>query len=227
VTAIRKATDEKGLARLRRMRAAAHQIWPLFEAEGIDGDLAGGAQLLRERLENGTYYQATVEVDQALKSLETAYRSLYRERHKQRQAAFAQAVDDVKAQGSWLELFPPVSEEEAHKQKEMQGALLKPLTDRAGHDLDLPEEALVCRVCGASLAQMASDLAAMARLRSDVLLRVQELATPEERVERVRVSDVVGVGQALGTSEEVDEVLAQLRDHLVKLIALGVKVVLE
>ena len=74
---------------------------------------------------------------------------------------------------------------------------------------------------------MASDLAAGASLRSDVLLRVQELTTPEEKVERVRVSDAVGVGKTLGTPEDVEAMLTQLREYLLKLIASGVKVVLE
>jgi predicted nuclease with RNAse H fold len=101
------------------------------------------------------------------------------------------------------------------------------LTDRADHDLVLPEGALVCQTCGASLAQMASDLAAVVGLRSNVLLRVQELTMPEEKVERVRVADVTGVGTTLSTPEDVQQLLEELRDHLLKLIATGVKVVLE
>jgi len=216
VAAIRKATDEKGLARLRRMRSAAHQIWPLLKTEGADGELADRAQLLQKHLEDGTFYQAPVKLDEALCALEGQYRHLYQERHDQRQAAFTQAIDDVKAQPDW----PSVPQE-------MQEATLKPLTGRAGHTLNLPEGALVCHTCRASLAQMASDLAAVASLRSDVLLRVQELTTLEEKVERVRVSDVAGVGKALTTTEDVDELLEQLRNHLLKLIAAGVKVVLE
>ena len=216
VATIRKATDDKGLARLRRMRSAVTQIWPSLQGEGQDGELAGDSQLLQQRLAGGTYYQATVEVDGALKSLETAYRSLYQERHDQRQAAFAEATDDVKAQPNW----PLVPDE-------MQAATLKPLTDRAEHDLDLPEGALTCQVCGANLGQMASDLAAVGGLRSNVLLRAQELTAPEEKIERVRVSDVAGVGRTLSTSDDVDELLDELRDYLFKLIASDVKVILE
>lgn len=216
VATIRKATDEKGLAHLQRVRTAVHQVWPALQAEGLNGKLADRAQFLQERLDDGTYYQTSPELDEALESLEAAHLSLYQTRHDQRQAAFTQASDDVKAQPNW----PLVPEE-------MQATVLKPLTDRAGHDLDLPEGALVCSTCQASLAEMASDLAAVDSLRSDVLLRVQELTAPEETVERVRVADVTGVGQALSTPEEVDELLEQLRDHLLKLIASGVKVVLE
>lgn len=216
VGTIRKATDQKGLARLRRMRVAVQQVWPALEVEGIDADLTEPVQAMRERLQDGSFYQASAELDKALASLETAYRKLYRERHERRQAAFRAAVDDVKAQPNW----PMVPEE-------MQAPTLKPLTDRAGHDLVLPEGALVCQTCGAGLAQMASDLAAVVGLRSNVLLRVQELTTPEEKVERVRVAEVAGVGTTLSTPEEVQQFLEELRGHLLKLIASGVKVVLE
>jgi len=60
-----------------------------------------------------------------------------------------------------------------------------------------------------------------------VVWRVQELSAPEEKIERVRVSDVAGVGQTLSTTEEVEELVEQLRDYLLKLIASGVKVMLE
>jgi len=43
----------------------------------------------------------------------------------------------------------------------------------------------------------------------------------------VRVSDVTGVGQTLGAPEDVEELLERLRDYLLKLIASGVKVILE
>ena len=67
----------------------------------------------------------------------------------------------------------------------------------------------------------------MDRLRSDTLVRVQQLTAPEEKIERVRITDVAGAGQALATPEEVDSLLEQLRDHVLKLIASGVKVILE
>lgn len=212
---IRQATGEKGLARLRQMRTAVDRIWPLLQAEGLNGDVADQAQILRERLEDGTYHQTSAQLNHALASLETAYGDLYLGRHSERATAFAIAADSVKGLPDWA-LVP----------EEMQGSLLKSLLDRV-HDLNLPEGALVCAICRASLAEMASDLAAVDGLRSNVLLRVQELTTPEETVERVRVSDVAGVGQTLSTPEEVEDLLDQLRDYLLKLIAAGIKVVLE
>ncbi|MFQ5342663.1 MAG: BREX system P-loop protein BrxC [Anaerolineae bacterium] len=228
VAAIRRATDGPGLARLRRMRTVAQQIWPALHAERFNGKLADRARFLQGRLDDGTFYQTSVKMDEALQAIEGAYRAQYEARHSRRSEAFAQAIDDVKAQPNWLQLFPATEDpDEEQEQKELQETLLKPLTDRACDDLDLSDGALVCGNCRASLAEMASDVAAVGSLRSGVLLRVQELAAPEERIERVRVADVAGAGETLSTPQEVDDLLDRLRDHLVKLIASGVKVVLE
>ena len=80
---------------------------------------------------------------------------------------------------------------------------------------------------GASLASMSADRSAVVRIRADVLLRVQELTEPEQKVERLRFSDVAGVGKTLSSEDEIKELLDQLGDRLRKLIAAGVKVVLE
>jgi len=43
----------------------------------------------------------------------------------------------------------------------------------------------------------------------------------------VRIADVAGVGKTLSTQEEVQQFLDELRDHLLRLIASDVRVVLE
>ncbi len=222
VAAIRKATDEPGLAHLRRLRSAVEQIWPQLKEEAGDGyleldKLADRARFLEQRLADGAFYQSSAEMNAALQALEIPYRKLYEQFHGQRSRAFIQAAGNIKAQPDWMEV-----------PTDIQATLLKPLADRS-HDLDRPDDApeLTCRTCGASLSEMASDIAAVERLLSNILLRVQELVRPEEQIERVRLSDVAGLGKALSSPGEVEELLEQLKDHLLKLIASGIKVVLE
>jgi hypothetical protein len=149
-----------------------------------------------------------------LQALETRYTDLYTARHAARQAAFAEAIETVRAQPRWVEV-----------PEAMRADVLRPLTDRACEALALAATALTCDACGAGLAQMASDLAAVDGLRTQVLVRVQSLTAPEEKVERVRIADVVGVGTTLSTEDEVASAVADLEDHLLRLIAQGVKVV--
>jgi len=187
-----------------------------LQAEAQDGALAEAAKLIEDRLADGGYFEAPKELDDAARALEATYHELYTERHGQRTIAFTRALDDVKAQPNWVQV-PEAT----------QAAILKPLADRAGHELALPKDGLTCAICSASLAEMASDLSAVARLRSDVLLRVQQLTEPEQKVERLRFSDVAGVGKTLSNDEDIEELVEQLRDRLRKLIAAGVKIVLE
>lgn len=214
--AIEKATDDKGLARLARLRVAVQQVWPQLSTEAEDGDLAEAASEIEARLRDASYLEKPKEMDAAAQRLLTAYRARYEALHEARKETFGQAIDEVRGQANWLAV-----------PEAMQPILLKPLTDRAGHALDFGQEDVVCKVCRASLAVMASDIAAAPGLRSDIVVRVEELTEPDQKVERLRLSDVGGVGRTLVTFEEAEELVDQLRDRLLKMIAAGVKVVLE
>lgn len=216
VAAVRRATGPEGLVQLHRMRRVVNQVWPHLRAEAQDGSLADHVQRLQGHLQASTFYPLTTDAATALEALESVYRTLYTARHAERAGAFAAAIEDVKAQPLWADV-----PEETH------AATLQPLTERACADLDLPDDGLTCRACHATLAEMASDLAAVAGLRSNVLVRVQELTTPEEKMERVQISTVVGMGRTLTTTEEVDVVIEQLRAHLQKLVDAGFKVILD
>ncbi len=216
VAEIREATSERALDVLQRLRRAVERIWPLLRSEAENGALAQSAEMLVTYLEEVAYYPLPREGEAALEALEGTYRQRYTERHAERRRRFAAAIESVKAHPAW----PEVPEE-------TRDAVLRPLAERACQAAELPEGALACRRCGAGLATMTSDLAAVSALRSDVLMRVQELTTPEEVVERVRVAALLGAGRVIHSAEEADEVVEQLREQLHKLLDSGVKVVLE
>jgi len=217
VMAIQKATSPEGLARLHRMRTAVTELWPLLRAEGEDGALVEQADLLTTRLAEAAHYPADPESNAALNALEKAYRERYLARHAERTAVYAKAQDELLAQPAWLEI-----------PKEAQETLLEPLTQRICQELRaLPNDSWVCPHCHAGLSRMASDLLAVEGVRSTALLQLQQLTAPEERIERVRVSTVVGVGKTLTTTDEIDDLLEQLRAHLQRLVDAGVKIVLE
>ena len=50
---------------------------------------------------------------------------------------------------------------------------------------------------------------------------------PEEVIQRVKWSEVVGVSPTLSSHEEVDDMLERLGDHLHKLVDAEVKIILE
>jgi hypothetical protein len=72
---------------------------------------------------------------------------------------------------------------------------------------------------------MESDLAAAPALRSQILMRLQELTRPEERVERIRLAEVLQ--EPLDTQEAVDRFVEALRAQILKFIAEGSRVIIE
>lgn len=214
VRKIREATSDEKLKILDRARTALGQMWPVVEQRGQDSDLGPQAAKLRDSLERSDFYECWGEITSATEAIERAYRTLYERGHEERGKAFEQAIEDVKGRPEW-----------AAVPEEIQTPTLAPLTSRTCEALDLPVNAVVCRTCSATIRQMESELEAVTSLRAQVLRRLQELTAPQEKVERVRVAELFT--EPLDSEESLNEALERLRDHLQKLIAAGVKVILE
>ena len=222
------ATDEAGLRRLRRAKMAIGQMWPVLAARGEASGLGELTQELSGLIDDGSYYRFPHKVDQVADAIEKAYTALYQARHQERCHTYQQAIAYLKGLPEWIKL-----------QDTIQDLLLDPLLTRACLDPEVEEGGdpclnvgispgkLTCSRCNAGLPQMESDLAAVTGLRNDALRRIQEYLTPEEKIEHVKVTDVVSRSQAMVTPEDVDELIEILRAHLLKLIEAGSKVILE
>lgn len=209
--------------RLKRARTAARSLADLLIARGINGELVEHKELLIEHLQNGTYYQKTVVVDQAIEAIESAYRKTYAELHEKRSTMYREAIDRIKGLPDWVVLDTEVQED-----------LLEPLAKRycdlnkeKGEHFKLPEAKTICNACLATIPEMESDIAAAQSLMQGVMQKIQALLKPDEKVERVRISEIINTLQGLSTREEVEEALEQLREALIERIDAGVKIILE
>ena len=63
------------------------------------------------------------------------------------------------------------------------------------------------------------------RCTSHAIRALQELAAPEKKIVRVRVASVLG--SVVETSEEVEQAVERLKEHLLKLLAEDTRIVLE
>jgi hypothetical protein len=72
---------------------------------------------------------------------------------------------------------------------------------------------------------METDIAAVDAIKSRAFKDVQQMAAPGEKIERVRISTLFA--GKLESPEDVEIAINNLRDHLLKLIATGTKVILE
>jgi hypothetical protein len=221
---IAEGAGDPGLARLRRLRRAADEVWPTLRAwpaaRAADALDATEAEVttLREYTRDERFYAPDPVMDRLADQLYTAYAARYETAHADRAEAYAAAVAAVQAQDDWAAVAGDPAAAET---------LLGPLRGR-DHAADRPTDALACRACGASPAALAADLAAVERHRADVLARLRELAAPPEaRVQRVRLADVLGPSPRLSAPADVDALLARLDDHLRPLIEAGIQVIVE
>jgi len=212
---LQEATTEKNLGILHRARIVCADMWPEVQARSDDlSGLTEAADYLDTILDDGKFYNELPSIKENSARIEVEYRAHYEDLHVRRGDAYQEMIAEISSLDDWQQLSPDVRSREL-------GALFR----RADTDLNLPEGAMVCRTCGATLGQMESDLAAAATLRAQVLDRIRALIAPQERIERVRVKDYFSGD--LMTPKAIDDALAKFREHLLALLDEGVRIVLE
>lgn len=215
VRQLKEATNETGLQTLQRARVAFDSMWPELQARpGNERDLSVMAESLRQHLHSPQFYGVMAAIRKAAETLGAAYQACYEDLHVRRGNVFQSIIDEITSSEDWEKLSAEARTRE-----------IAALSKRADNDLDLPSGSLVCHTCLATLSQMESDLAAAKGLRTQVMDHIRELATPEVKVERVRVADYLSEG--LSSEAAIDAALAKLRSHLIELLQQGVKIVLE
>ncbi len=224
---IREVVNGSGLATIRQARLAAQQMWPVLRERLEIGDwgleiaaaeLGEMAVRLGEWLQAENFYETMTEIKTGAEVITTAYRTGYAGLHIQRAQGYSAAIEEIKGQPDW-----------AGVPAEMQPPLLNPLALRACANLGWVDGLIVCQTCRATLSQMESDLAAVGGLKAQALARIVEITTPPDtsEVKPVRVRLIEFFPDSLETEQALDEAVERLREHLVKLLAEGVKIIPE
>ena len=217
---LEEATSEAHLKIIQKAKNTYENLWPVMKEREPDIKAEEKASELSTLLESEDFYLSLEALKQASDYISNSYRDLYGAIHKRREEMYAKALEAIKGLPEWAAISeaPSISESE-------RKTLLKPVTERAVSDLDLSEGGVVCQLCKATIAQMETDIAAIDAIRLQVIKRIQEMAAPGEKIERVRVSTIF-TGK-LETPEDVEAVIDQLREHLLKLLSSGIKIILE
>jgi len=224
VRQIRYAVGPEGLTALRQARIA---VGPMLTALAVrassDEAILQKANDLQSLVMSPNFYEELDRIKNLTRDVIGTYRDLYAAAHRSRAEIFSKAIEEVKGRSEWG-LLPA----------EMHASVLTPLSSRL---CTPPEDKVVltdsltdCVRCGASISQMESDVAAVGGLKAGVLTRIQELTEPKNtsdgiRVERVRLAEFFTT--ALDSEASIDEALNRLSDYLHKLVAEGVRVVVE
>jgi hypothetical protein len=211
---IAQCLNEEGLRTIQRARLASGEMRLQFESRG-QTELAEKGKQLHELIQSQTFFDSMPEIKSVADEITAAYRQLYENAHADRARQYQEAVEKIKGRPEWDQV--PES---------MREPLLYSLTSRACEQFELPDTALVCQNCRASVNQMESDAEALGGLFAKAVAEMQRLTTPPEvKVERVKVSEFFS--GSFETQEQVKEAVARLQDHLLKLLDEGVKIVVE
>ncbi len=224
-----EALTGQNLQLIRRARHVLSTQWPVVQSHGADEETIAQVEQLRSALSSEGFYSNVEGIRQTADGIAAKYRELYHDIHQRRSQLYDEAVNEIKGLPEWSMVFP-----EANTNPDQQQAILATLAPKALCMPDLPDAAAVCRQCHATVAEMESDVAAVTARRSEVIRRLQELATPEQKVVTVRVADILGSvlrdvdpKDLEKTEKAVDEALNALKEHLLKLLAEGSRIVLE
>ncbi len=215
-----EATTEDKLKVFQHARRVAAAQWPVLESRVADPDTKKKAEELVALVESETFYDQIEAIRLATAAVTKKFTELYGQLHQQRLDVYTKALETVKGMPEW-EIFS----KDASIPGTARDAVLAPLLSRAKDDLELPEGAAACAKCGATVPQLETDIAAVDAFRAQVVQRLQKLVAPEETIERVKVSDFI-TGR-LETTEDIEKAIGQLKEHLLKLLAKGVKIILE
>lgn len=214
VRKMREAVSDAMISSVETARRVLGQMWPALQARGPAPEIADAAGRLAGLTGSEELYEKLREINHASGAIDAAYGEVYRDLHEKRSAVFLAEIDGLKGRPEWPEI-----------PEDMQKPLLAPLEARTCAGLARPVGTVVCETCRATVPQMESDLAAASGLRSQVILRMQELTRPKERLERVRPSELLQ--EPLDDEAAVERFVEALKAQLLKLLAEGNRIVIE
>ncbi len=214
-----EATTDRNLETIRRARKALEVHWPTLEGRVQSPQVAEQARRLKERLQSPEFFEAIEELRQAARAIEEEHQRLYRDAHERRKDAFLKALDAVRGQAEWDAVAKSPAISEAQRE-----AVLGPLLRRACAEPDLPDGSPVCATCRTSLNGLEAEIALAPSLCATAQAALATLLAPTDRIERVRVAEFLG---RIQSEKDIDAAIQRLREHLRKLLAEGVRIVLE
>ncbi len=220
VRKLREALNAEALAVLRQARQVTDQVWQRLAAHNPSPELETMVEKLKGLLASESFLDSWNEIVTSTKTVLQAYRHAYCELFDRRKMSYESAIGEIKNRTEWGPL-------EANNPS-MAATLLSPLQGRIGTDDDKESVDAGKSLGKSSLTEMESDLAAVAGLKSSVLVKLQELSIGGEKkapVRKIRVSEFFN--RPIQTQAELDIALDLIRDSLQKCIDEGAVIILE
>lgn len=215
-----ESLTEGNLATLRRARRAAHVFGQqLLAHDPSDVGVKEAAGRINSILSHDGFCTQLDQLATDARYLEDRYQSRYSELRERLCQAVEDAADEVRAHPRWPELT-------ATDQQDVLSPLLRLLPPAPAHSADDDASRSTQETAGPTLQELGLRLQTVSATKERVLADLHRVvAPPEQRVERVKVTRVMG--REIATAEDVERVVNLLRDFLLKLVQEGVRIILE
>jgi hypothetical protein len=225
---IKQHSDERSVAQIKRARLAGGEMAVVLEAKG-QKDAVTAKETLEKLLASDEVYSILEGLRSRTEEIEKSYHAIYSDLHQRRGEAFVMAMRGLQESDLWAEV-KEVDRKQVIRELSVRACLKAPA-----------EGQLTCTGCGAAVAQMDSDMAALAgfkdaarseleRLAEDVIvIATSTTTTTSEGGERKprKVALKSFFSEPLDSEEAVNLAVKRLRDHLLDLVRKKVKLIVE
>lgn len=219
ITSLEAALTDEHIAIIKSARTVLWDVWPIVSGIIHDDGLRQKADDLALSLHSDDFHAKINSIRDNATIIWQKYSEEYIRVHDERQKVYAAALDEIRGMPEWAAI-----QADSSLASGTRDSILMPF-NRCIHDSDLASLSSHCKVCNASMAQLESDGIAVDAVKRRAIDSIMKLAEPEEKVERVKIAQFV-TGR-LEKEEDIDKALEKLKEHLLKLIATGSKIILE
>lgn len=219
VKKLKDALSNEAIGVLRKAKLAIGQLWDQFSAHPAAKDLAPTVQNLKNQLGSEQFLEEWEAVLENSEIVHSAYIQAYEDLFTKRRDAFEASIEEIKNCPEWTSV---------QTRPDVANSILDPLLKRVGSDEDRQAVVEGKTLGKSTLAQMESDLAALAGLKTSALVKLQEMsvgAGKKTPVRKVRMSDYFR--QPIRSSDDLEKAIKFMRESLEKIIEEGAIIVLE
>ncbi len=211
---IKDALTDENINLIKSAKKALNELWPQIESS-IEGEtLKETALKLKAFLSPEDLYTSFEVLRRGIEEIYRAFEEQYKKLHNDRSKAYKEAIKSIKEIPGW-NILPQ------EKKDDFLKAFKKPICN----DLQYEMDSCICSNCKANLIQMKSEIVSLDELIKRVNREIQNLELKEDMIERVEVSRFFN--KVIETPEDVESAINELRNHILKLIKKGIKVILE
>ena len=232
---ISEKLSDKNLEIIQKGRTILYSTLPLLEKLGAEGEVTefvcvgltdasirnsvdehkahDKAEALKSAFAADDFYERLESIRQNSEAIATTYNKIYETKHDERKVAFEKSIEVIRGHANFG-LF----------NQDDQKAILNPFVFRYCEQA-LMSDGNVCDNCKATMEQMDSDILAIQGLQDNAFRRIEKLTAPEEKIEFVRVSELIS--GYLEKEEDIEIAIKTLKEHLLKMLAEGYKISLQ